>query len=139
MRRSLTIIMVMGIIALVMVAFAGSFFVGKVGGAEHVRGLRGEILEVYGLSIADHDQLSVKVRLIEEESGLEVIYSPVARLARDEKSCLRQMDRIANFIYGKKRWRKTAAFVLLRLKVSEGKHLEKRYSPPKTVRTEPGA
>jgi hypothetical protein len=39
------------------------------------------------------------------------------------------MDRIAAFVYGKKRWRRTAAFLLLRLEAGEKRFLEKRYTP----------
>jgi hypothetical protein len=129
MRRSLTIIMVMGMIAAVLLAFAGSFFVGKVGGAEHVQALRQEILEVYGAAVASPESLSVKVRRTEKETGLEVVFPPVPRLARDERSCRSQMDRIAMFIYGKKRWRRTADFILMRLDLGHGKSVEKRYTP----------
>ena len=128
-KRSLTTIMLMGIIATVLVAFAGSVFVSKVGGAENVKGLEKDLREVFGRQMEDPEALSVKIRSWQESTGLEVTYRPAVRLSLDEPSLRRHMDRVAIHILAREEWKTQAGFVLLRLELDKRRPLEKRYLP----------
>jgi hypothetical protein len=126
MRRSLTIIMAMGLIGLVMIAAMGSFFVGKVGGAEHVADLRSELAQVYGFQMENPDDLRVTVKTRDGESGLLVAFRPSAALLRKPRLLESQTDRLGQYILSLDQWRKRISFVLFELEMPNGKVRERR-------------
>lgn len=127
MNRSLMIIFVMGLIATVMLSIFGSFFVGKVGGAEHVTSLRAQLKGVFGVNMKDPEALQVKVKKVEDESGILVEYAPSDRISKDERRLKFHMQRVSGFVLGSRRLRKHAQFVVLRLHLPNGKTVEERY------------
>jgi hypothetical protein len=127
MNRSLMIIFVMGLIATVMLSIFGSFFVGKVGGAEHITSLKAQLRDIYGVNMKDPKALTVKVTKVGEESGILVEYEPVDRLTKNDRKLEFHMQRVSGFVLGSRRLRKHTHFVVLRLHLPNGQTREERY------------
>jgi len=125
--RSLMIIGVMGIVSMVALTMSGSFFVGKLGGADSVLGLRKDISQIFANQMDDPKALKIKVRLLDKKPGLVLEYAPDAELADDDRALSFHMKRVADYILGQRAWRSRAAFVTLRLSLPNGKTVEKRY------------
>lgn len=127
MSRPLTTIMLMGMAAAVLMAVAGSMFVGQVGGAEDVQGLREDIQGLYGRQMEDPDSLSITVRKWEGRTGLIVEYAPVSSLARRPTYLAKHFGRISSYILGRERWKTRVEYVFLRGDLGNGQFLEKRF------------
>ena len=119
MNRSLMIILVMGLLAMVFMAGMGSYFVGKLGGAENIDPLRGELMRVYGHQMKNRDDLKILPVKEEVEEGLAIIFEPSAGLVRDAGRRDRQLNRMAHYVMGQPEW-KRLSFVDVRLQLSEG-------------------
>jgi hypothetical protein len=115
MNRSVLTIFIMGILAMVMLTMFGSFFVGKVGGAEGVHSLKEDLQQIYGSAMADKEALRVVVVMENEEPGLLIEYSPNPKLANNESALRYHTQRVMRFVLGRKFWRKRARFVTIRV------------------------
>jgi len=133
MNRSLTAIAVIGLLGTVSLMMFGSFFVGKVGGAERVADLRRDLAEVFGPTMKDPEALVVRVESREGETGLLIAYSPNDALANPKAkgSLDYQVRRLKNYVLRRDYWRKRAAFVHLRLELPGGKVRDEHFVPAK--------
>ena len=127
MRRSLTTIMLMGMAAAVLMAIAGSMFVGQVGGAEDVKGLRDDLKGLFGRQMVDQDALTIKVRSWEGRTGLVVEYAPVEALTSRRTRLEKHLGRVSTFILAQKEWKTKVDYVLLRAHLGGNRFHEKRY------------
>jgi len=126
-KHSLTIMMVIGMLGLVMMSVGGSFYAGKVGGAEKVNELRDEISAIYGSFMVDPAALEVKVELHEESPGLRISYAVKPVLAASKPRLLAHVRRLRDHVLGNTYWRKRAKFVHLALDLGGGKTLDERH------------
>jgi hypothetical protein len=129
------VMLVMGVLAMVFMAALGSFFVGKVGNAEQADPLRRELVAIYGLQMADRNQLKVRVLKGADGTGLEVAFAPSEGLIRDRERRDRTIRRLANHILGREEW-KGLAFVEVHLALAGGEVHESRFertaTPPRS-------
>jgi hypothetical protein len=119
--------MVIGMLGLVMMSMGGSFYAGKVGGAEKVNVLRDEISAIYGSFMVDTAALEVKVEIHEEQTGLRIAYAVKPVLADSKPRLLAHVRRLRDHVLGNAYWRKRADFVHLVLDLGAGKTLDERY------------
>ena len=126
MNRSLMIILVMGLVAMVCIAGMGSFFIGKVGGVENLQPLRQELRAVFGHQMKNRDDLKVRVVKDEDGEGVVVSFEPTPALEKSVKRQSRQIRRLANHILGQPEW-KRLSFVEVHLSLSAGKIRESRF------------
>jgi hypothetical protein len=128
-KRSLTVMFVMGVIGMAMLTMLGSFLVGKVGGAERVGTLKADIVAIFGSQMKDPESMEVKVTGSEGDMGLLIEYKPSKRSSRTEGAVRLQMKRIAVFVFGDQYWRKRARFVKVSVVTPKGKRIEERFDP----------
>ena len=107
----MTIIAVMGMIALVLLAMLGASFLGKVGGAEAIPRLRSELLAGHGSYIADQEGFTVRPLHEESSRGLLVRFEPATVLARNLPRLESRMRRMAGQIYSNPAWTRRLDFV----------------------------
>jgi hypothetical protein len=138
MNKSLTAIAVIGLLGMLSLTMFGSFFVGKVGGAERVAGLRRDLAEVFGPTMRDPKSLAVKIETREGKTGLHISYAPNDALskARAKKSLDYQVRRLKDYVLRRKYWRKRAAFVHIRLELPGGKIVEEHFPAGNAARPE---
>ena len=117
----------MGMAAAVLMAVAGSMFVGQVGGAEDVKGLSDDIKGLFGRQMEDPDSLTITVRVWEGRTGLIVQYTPVESLAKRPAYLTRHFGRVSSYILGRQKWKSKVEYVLLRGDIGKGQFFEKRY------------
>lgn len=132
MNRSLLTIFLMGVISMVMLSMFGSFFIGKVGGAENVVGLKNDLKQVFGAAMKDPEALKLKVVLDNEESGLLVSYEINPATAAKANSFRFHRLRVINLIYGRSFWKRRAKFVTLRIRLPGGKVHEETFRGPRS-------
>jgi len=120
------IILVMGLVAMVVIAGMGSFFIGKVGGAENLNPLRQELKAVFGHQMKNSDELKVRVIKDDDGQGVVVGFTPVPSLARSPELRDRQIRRLASHVLGQPEW-KRVSFVEVHLFLPEGKIQESRF------------
>ncbi|MEN8150282.1 MAG: hypothetical protein ABFS86_10690 [Planctomycetota bacterium] len=130
MNRPLTTIFLMGVIGTVMLTMFGSFFVGKVGGAEKAVGLASDLREVFHPALADREALKLKVVMEGEVTGLLVSYPVAPALAKKPDAFKFHRQRVVNLIYGRSYWRDRAKFVTLRIALPGGGTYEQTYRNP---------
>jgi signal transduction histidine kinase len=126
MNRSLMIIMVMGVLAMVLMAGMGSFFVGKVGGAENVHPLKKELAGVFSFHMKDPRALKVRVKKDEDGEGVLVSYEVNPDFDRDERSRNRQIKRLASHILVQPEWSRLS-YVEVALTLPDGRIREARF------------
>jgi hypothetical protein len=130
-RHPLTIIAVIGMLGLVMLSISGSFYAGKVGGAEKVGELREEISVIYGSHMVDPEDLEVKVEVYEEKTGLRIAYALKPMLAKNEPLLRKHIRRLTDHVLGNRYWAKRAEFVHLAIKLPSGRvQDERRFREP---------
>jgi len=132
MRKSMMVMMMMGIMGMVLMAGMGSFFVGKMGNAENASPLRKELLAIYGHQMKNPETLRVSVLKDEGGAGVIVSFTPKDSLSRDKQRRDRQIRRLANHVLGQPDWEKLS-FVEVHLLLPEGQTQESRFdrsSPP---------
>lgn len=127
------IITVMGLIALVMMAAMGSFFVGKVGGAENVSVLRGELTELYAFCLDPGREFTVHVKMRDGRAGILVSFEPGESLADDREKLERQLRKIAGYIFGQPSWESRVEFVTFKLTGARGLGREATIDRPRRI------
>ena len=123
----MSVIFIMGVIAMLLLSMMGSFLVGRVGGAEKVGALREDLIAIFGGQMEDPKALVVRVATAEGETGLRIEYAPKPKFAGSEKTVRQQMQRIASFVLGTEYWKKHAGFVSIGVRLPAGKTLEDRF------------
>ncbi len=127
MNRSLLIITVLGLLAMVCLAGMGSFFIGKVGGLENLSPLRQELRAVFGHQMKNPDDLKIRVARDGDVEGVVVSFVPSATLGKSRERRERQVRRLANHILGQPEW-KRLGFVEVHLSLPAGRVLESRFA-----------
>lgn len=130
MNRPLITTFMIGVIGMVMMTMFGSFFVGKVGGAEKVVGLENDLREVFHPAMADREALDVRIMMDGKISGLLLSYPVKADLAKKTSAFKHHRQRVVNLIYGRSFWRRKAKFVKLRIALPGGGIHEETYPNP---------
>jgi hypothetical protein len=130
-NKSLLTIFFMGIICMVVLTMFGSFFVGKVGGVENVLALRADLKQVFGSAMEDPEDLKIKVVMENDETGLLVTYAIKAATAEKKRAFEFHRRRLVNMIYGRAFWRRKAKFILLKIRLPNGRVHEETVRPPK--------
>ena len=126
MNRSMMIITVMGLVAMVCIAGMGSFFIGKVGGAENLSPLRQELMAVFGHQMKNRDEMKVRVVKDEDGEGVVVSFAPSPSLEKSAERRDRQIRRLASHILGQPEWQRLG-FVEVHLSMPAGKIHESRF------------
>lgn len=127
MNRSLMIMSMMGVIAMVMMTAFGSFFVGKVGGAENVAVLKRDVVGIFGSQMVDPDALAAVVRKDGETFGVELRYAIDPEIAKREKALEYHLRRVSEFVLSREATKGTAEFVVIELVLPDGRVRAERF------------
>ena len=115
MKRSVTIIGLMGIIGMVLISMLGASYISKVGGADAIPGLREDLLLRHGVAITDEDPF--RVRPLQEGEGEErlrgmlVRFRPIESILTIPGRLEDRMRMIASHVYSKPKWANRLDFV----------------------------
>ncbi len=126
MKRPLTIIFLIGVMGMLMLAGMGSFFVGKVGGAEAVDEIRAEIAAIYGSRMASPKALAVEVVRDGERNGVRISFPLAEGTARRPAEVDRLVGVMADLVWSRPAVGQTVSFVEFRLRGPDGAILERR-------------
>jgi hypothetical protein len=126
MKRPLTIIFFIGVMGMLMLAGMGSFFVGKVGGAEAVEEIRAEIAAIYGSRMASPKALAVDVVRTDERNGVRISFPLAEGTARRSAEVDRLVGVMADLVFSRPAVGRTVTFVEFRLRTPDGLWIERR-------------
>jgi len=120
----------MGIISMVILCMFGSFFIGKVGGAENVMELKKDLQQVFGPAMKDPEALRVRVVREHEETGLSISY-PISPATASKDNAFRfHRQRVVNLIFGRSFWKRKARFINLKITLPDRRVHRETYRNP---------
>jgi hypothetical protein len=116
------------LLGLLMITMSGSFFMGKVGGAESASGLARDLREVFGARITAPDTLTIRVVTdVEGAKGLVIAFTPSPEVV-GKKALDFMLQRMVDFVRSQEHWRKTAKFIQFDLVLPGDKSDTRRYA-----------
>ncbi len=131
MKKSMTIIAVMGAVGMVLLSMLILSFLGKVGGVGGFAALKKDLLVNHRLVIASEEDFEVRrIGLgegAEKRVSMRIAFTPVESIARAPARLERYMRKMARQVFTKPRWAKVYDYVDV-VAVREKDEIHRRYT-----------